>query len=165
MGPSGSQQFGANGADIATAGGNPVVVDANGASSNDSYSDERVAAVWQSPASISGSIEFSVIPAVVALAATAARGAEQPGQPLQRVDGAEDVVDQLGLGAPGALRLVEGEQIAANPSTISCVSEKNSSLARSPASATYRAPRGRSPNERHGRAGPGRLRLTSPPDG
>jgi hypothetical protein len=67
VGPSGSQQFGANGADIATAGGNPVVVYANGASSNDLYSDERVAAVWQSPASISGSIDFSVIPAVVAL--------------------------------------------------------------------------------------------------
>lgn len=67
VGPSGSQQFGANGADIALVGANPVVVYANGASSNDLYSDERVSAVWQSPASISGSVDFSVIPAVVAL--------------------------------------------------------------------------------------------------
>ena len=43
------------------------------------------------------------------------RGAEQPGQALQRVDGAEDVVDRAGSTCPARHALVEREQIAAEP--------------------------------------------------
>ena len=40
-------------------------------------------------------------------------GAEEPGQPLERVHRAEDVVDEARIDAPGADPLVEPEQIAA----------------------------------------------------
>ncbi len=42
-------------------------------------------------------------------------GAEEPGEPLERVHRAEDVVDQPRVDAPAADPLVEAEQIAAQP--------------------------------------------------
>ena len=67
VGPSGSHQFGPNAAELAGVGTSTFVAYANGDASNDLYVDERASGTWQTPVSISGSMEHNVIPAVVAL--------------------------------------------------------------------------------------------------
>ena len=53
---------------------------------------------------------------------------KRPGQALERVHGAEGVVEHLGIEAAGGALLVERDEIAVRScSTISCASERNSS--------------------------------------
>ena len=61
--------------------------------------------------------EAQVVEQVLELVRQAAhdRGAEEPREPLQRVNGAEDVVDEVGVARAALHELVEREEIATQP--------------------------------------------------